>query len=292
MTGVTLAAGEVAGEITGEVLGAVLGCGSADCSLGATAVVASVVGSGAAVRNEGLGVVDAQAPTRATIGTSAAIDERRRAWSVIAGSFRERAVDEFSPRRRPSARDGRRTDTIVVCGVAGVGKSSVAAALADRLDAEAAEGDAFHPEANVAKMAAGTPLTDEDRWPWLRSIADWIGERERLGQDAVVTCSALRRRYRDVLRDGHPSVVFVQLTAPVTELRRRLATRAGHYMPASLLPSQLATLEPLEPDEPGFVLAADREPGVLAATILDRLGRPSASDAGSERDAANDPERE
>jgi gluconokinase len=162
--------------------------------------------------------------------------------------------------------------TVVLMGVTGVGKSSVMAPLARRLDAAFAEGDAFHSPPNVSKMRAGLPLTDEDRWPWLTSIAEWIGARESESSDAVVTCSALRRRYRDMLRAGHPSVTFVHLTAATAILGRRLAARTGHYMPPSLLPSQLETLEPLSADEPGFELVADRTPSMLADEIAARLG--------------------
>jgi gluconokinase len=102
-------------------------------------------------------------------------------------------------------------------------------------------------------MRQGIPLDDEDRWPWLQTIADWIGEQEAAGRSAVVACSALKRSYRDLLSSGHPSVWFAHLTAPPDELDRRLRARPGHFMPASLLPSQLATLQPLEADEPGAV---------------------------------------
>jgi gluconokinase len=120
-------------------------------------------------------------------------------------------------------------------------------------------------------MASGRPLTDEDREPWLRSIAAWIGEREQARETAVVTCSALRRGYRDILRHGHPSVVFVHFAPDRAELERRLASRAGHYMPASLLPSQLATLEPLEGDEPGFEVTSIEGPDAVADEIVNRL---------------------
>jgi gluconokinase len=176
------------------------------------------------------------------------------------------------------ARPARGTLTIVVCGVSGVGKSTAGRLLAARLGAEFAEGDAFHSPENVARMAAGRPLTDADREPWLRAIAEWIGRHEGSARDAVVACSALRRRYRDVLREGRRSVVFVQLVAPVTELERRLGTRTGHYMPASLLPSQLETLEPLEPDEPGFVLTAEEDPATLVGVIAERLGIPPTAE--------------
>jgi gluconokinase len=168
-----------------------------------------------------------------------------------------------------------RSITVILMGVTGVGKSSVMAPLAERLRAVAAEGDDFHSAANIRKMRAGIPLDDDDRWPWLRSIAEWIGEREHESVDAVVTCSALRRPYRDVLREGHPSVRVVHLLAPQAIVERRLAARTGHYMPASLLPSQLETLEPLGADEPGFELVTDRAPADLADAIVARLGRVS-----------------
>jgi gluconokinase len=169
-------------------------------------------------------------------------------------------------------------------GVTGSGKSSVMAPLARLLHAETAEGDAFHSAANIGKMSSGTPLTDEDRLPWLRSIADWIGAREGDGVAAVVPCSALRRRYRDILRDGHPSVVFVHLVVPTAVLADRLEARAGHYMPPSLLASQLETLEPLGADEPGFELpAADRDPDDVAAEIASRLDARADPDDGGDR---------
>jgi gluconokinase len=153
-------------------------------------------------------------------------------------------------------------------GVSGSGKTTVARGVAERRGWTYLEGDDFHPAANVAKMASGTPLDDEDRWPWLRTVADRIGAAEAAGEDLVVTCSALKRSYRDLLRDGHPSVRFCLLDVSPDELRQRLAARRGHYMPASLLDSQLATLEPLAPDEPGVMIPADADPeGVLQAIL-------------------------
>lgn len=168
--------------------------------------------------------------------------------------------------------DRRNPVTVVLMGVSGGGKSSVLAALMDEMDAAFAEGDEFHSEANIDRMRAGIPLTDADRAPWLQSIGLWIGAREEESIDAVVTCSALRRRYRDVLRDGHPSVLFVHLIVPQIVLEGRVATRKGHYMPLSLLQSQLETLEPLEADEPGFELVADGPPSAIAAAITTVLG--------------------
>ena len=170
----------------------------------------------------------------------------------------------MSPRRQ-------RLTCVVLMGVAGSGKSSVMAALVARLGWPALEGDALHPPANVAKMAAGVPLTDLDRAPWLAAVAEWIGEREAARESAVLTCSALRRLYRDVLRAGHPSVWFVHLDAPRAVLEERIAAREGHFMPPSMLDSQLATLEPLAPDEPGSTMEALSPPDRIAETIITML---------------------
>ena len=165
----------------------------------------------------------------------------------------------------------RRTTTIVLMGVAGSGKSTVMRTLAGELGWPTAEADDFHSPANVAKMRSGRPLTDEDRWPWLDEIASWIGERERAGENALVTCSALRRVYRDVLRRGHPSVWFAHLVVEPAVIADRLERRRGHYMPAALLASQLETLEPLDAGEPGVAIVARRPPPEIAADILARL---------------------
>jgi gluconokinase len=164
-----------------------------------------------------------------------------------------------------------RPRTLVLMGVSGSGKTAVMAELARRLGWATAEGDDYHSAANVAKMAAGVPLTDEDRRPWLLELADWIGRREAAGENALLTCSALRRPYRDLLRDGHSSVLFAHLRASPEQLRARLAGRAGHYMPLSLLDSQLATLEPLAADEPGFTVDAGRPLDEVVQRVLDRL---------------------
>jgi gluconokinase len=167
-----------------------------------------------------------------------------------------------------------RTLTVVVMGVSGTGKTTIGKAIALQEGWEFAEGDQFHPDANVGKMRQGIPLNDDDRWPWLSAIADWIGEQEAAGRSAVVACSALKRSYRDLLCGGHPSVWFAHLTAPEAELDRRLRNRPGHYMPASLLPSQLQTLQPLEPDEPGQ--AFDDAGGVddVVARVTAAMPRP------------------
>jgi gluconokinase len=170
----------------------------------------------------------------------------------------------MSPRRQ-------RLTTVILMGIAGSGKSSVTGALLTRLGWPALEGDALHPPANVAKMAAGVPLTDADRAPWLDAIGDWISKREAERQSSLVTCSALRRTYRDVLRRGRPSVWFVHLVAPRDVLEARIERREGHFMPASMLDSQLTTLEPLASDEPGTTLDASSSPDELAEQILGTL---------------------
>lgn len=134
-------------------------------------------------------------------------------------------------------------------GVAGCGKSTIAAALASELDVEFVEGDEFHPPENVRKMAAGVPLTDEDRAPWLAALAGRLRAARDADHGLVMTCSALRRKYRDVLRSGDPDVRFVFLDGPRELIAERLASRMGHYMPASLLDSQFAALERPEADE-------------------------------------------
>lgn len=164
--------------------------------------------------------------------------------------------------------------TLVVMGVSGVGKTSVAAELVARTGWVFAEGDDFHPWGNQQKMAAGRPLDDADRWPWLATVASWIGEQEAAGLGAVVTCSALRRAYRDVLREGHPSVWFVHLLAPPALIEERITARRGHYMPASLLGSQLAVLEPLQDDEPGVGVDTSGNPAAVADRALRALDIP------------------
>lgn len=169
--------------------------------------------------------------------------------------------------------DRRRTTTVVVMGVSGSGKTTVAKELVARLGWVYAEGDDFHPPANVEKMRSGHALTDADRWPWLNSIARWIGEHEAAGVDAVVTCSALKRAYRDLLRDSHPSVWFAHVYVSPEVLRDRLGRRTGHHMPASLLDSQLATLEALDPDEPGEVIPGNEPADEVVEHLLDVLRR-------------------
>lgn len=170
---------------------------------------------------------------------------------------------------------------LVVMGVAGSGKTTVAALLAGRLGASFAEGDDFHPAANVAKMSAGTPLADEDRWPWLRSIRDWLATQHAEGHAAVVPCSALKRAYRDLLREAGP-VLFVHLTGTRELLAERIQGRAGHFMKPAMLDSQLATLELLDDDEPGFEVDIALRPEHMVDEIVARLASAaSASGKGS-----------
>jgi gluconokinase len=158
---------------------------------------------------------------------------------------------------------------LVVMGVAGSGKTTVAAILGERLGWPVAEADDFHSPENVAKMSAGTPLTDEDRQPWLASIRDWISGT---GGDCVVTCSALRRSYRDVLRQAEARVRFVHLDGSRDEIAERMSARTDHFMPLDLLDSQLDTLEPPQPDEDAVVIPITGTPEQIAQAALDALG--------------------
>ncbi|MDT0167201.1 gluconokinase [Actinotalea sp. AC32] len=146
---------------------------------------------------------------------------------------------------------------VVVMGVSGCGKSTVGAMLAGRLGVPFVDADALHPPANIARMAAGTPLTDEDRAPWLRAVGEALAAPP---DGAVVACSALRRTYRDLLREAAPDAVVVHLDGTRERLAERLTARLDHFMPAALLDSQLATLEPLEDDEAGVVLDIEQPP--------------------------------
>lgn len=159
-------------------------------------------------------------------------------------------------------------------GVSGCGKTTVAEGLAEVTGWRFAEGDAHHPRENVEKMASGTPLTDEDRWPWLEGLATWIGEQEAAGRSCVLSCSALKRSYRDVLRSGAPDVRFVHLHGDRSVLQERLRTRAGHFFPMALLETQLDTLEPLGADEAGVVVDLDLTPQEQVAAAVAGLGLP------------------
>lgn len=163
---------------------------------------------------------------------------------------------------------------LVIMGVSGSGKSTVAGLLAGRLGWDLAEGDDLHPESNVAKMQAGRPLTDEDRWPWLESIASWIRAHTETGTPGVVTCSALKKRYRDILRSE--GVVFVFLEGTQEKISDRLASRHGHFMPPALLESQFEALEAPTADEKFIALSVSASPAEEAQEIITRLNLAAA----------------
>ena len=160
---------------------------------------------------------------------------------------------------------------IVVMGVSGCGKSTVAASLAKRLGWDFAEADTFHSAANIAKMRSGTALTDADRWPWLDAIARWIGAARAQGRPCLVACSALKRRYRERLAGGRDDVRFVYLKGGYDTVASRLAGRSGHYMPLSLLQSQYDTLEEPDPDENVLVLSIERPVDALVDEVAASL---------------------
>jgi gluconokinase len=157
---------------------------------------------------------------------------------------------------------------VIVAGVSGSGKTTVGALLAGRLGWRFADADDFHPAANVAKMRAGSPLTDTDRWPWLRAIAAWMDERIGQDEDAVLACSALRRSYRDLLLDGRPAARMVFLAPDREVLARRLASRHGHFFPGQLLSSQFDALEPPAPDERVVTVVPADTPAATVDSII------------------------
>jgi gluconokinase len=159
---------------------------------------------------------------------------------------------------------------IVVMGVSGSGKSTVGAALAQRLRVPFADADDFHPPANIEKMKAGHPLDDEDRKPWLATLGDWLGEH--CGDGGVMSCSALKRRYRDQLRAHCPGIQFLHLSGTPEIIGARQASRPGHFMPASLLASQFDTLEPLEEDEAGVVIDVGQGIDAIVDTYISLTG--------------------
>jgi gluconokinase len=162
---------------------------------------------------------------------------------------------------------------IVVMGVSGCGKSTLGALLAERLGWVFEDGDGFHPAANVEKMRAGTPLTDDDRWPWLDAIAARIAAARADGSGVVVACSALRRAYRDRLRAGCTDLRFLHLTGEPALIMARQAARTGHYMPASLVASQFATLEPPQTEADVIDLDVDPDPPIIAQQAVAALRR-------------------
>lgn len=155
---------------------------------------------------------------------------------------------------------------IVVMGVSGSGKSTVGAALAQRLRVPFADADDFHPPANVAKMSSGEPLDDDDRYPWLEAIGEWLATHPGGG---VMSCSALKRKYRDQLREHCGDIEFVHLYGSTEVIGKRQASRPGHFMPPSLLASQFKTLEPLEPDERGVTIDVDQNIDGIVDSYVD-----------------------
>jgi carbohydrate kinase (thermoresistant glucokinase family) len=158
----------------------------------------------------------------------------------------------------------------VVMGVSGCGKSTVGRQLAKALGLRYLEGDDFHPSANVARMAAGVALTDDDRREWLQRMSARLAQAHSANEGVVLACSALKRSYRDQLRSGAPALQLVYLQGTRELLAERMAGRKDHYMPASLLDSQLATLEPPQPDEGALVLDIARTPEEIVAAIVRR----------------------
>jgi gluconokinase len=155
---------------------------------------------------------------------------------------------------------------VVVMGVTGSGKSTVGTVLAERMGVPFGDADDFHSPENVAKMRGGVPLDDTDRRPWLQAIGVWLAEHRDSG--AVVTCSALRRAYRDILREGAPDVTFLHLDGDMETVRKRVSARPGHFMPESLVQSQFDALEPLQPDEQGVVIPFDLPVDVIVQRFL------------------------
>ena len=156
---------------------------------------------------------------------------------------------------------------LIVMGVSGSGKSTIAAGLAERLGWTFEDGDSFHPKSNVAKMSAGHPLTDEDRWPWLQAIADEIDRVCKAGGRVVIACSALKRAYRDILVHGRNDVRIVFLSGSQGLIADRLAHRKGHFMPPGMLDSQFKTLEPPQADEHPLTVSIDAP----VETIIDKI---------------------
>jgi gluconokinase len=178
----------------------------------------------------------------------------------------------------PSAPPLHDPSVVVVMGVSGSGKSTVAAMLAHRLNWVYEDGDWFHPPSNIEKMHGGEPLTDEDRWPWLHGMAAWIDATRRVGNHATLACSALKRVYRDILIGERRDVRLVHLQGERDLIARRLAARDGHFMPTSLLDSQFAALEEPGPDECPIVISIAPHPREIVDLIVDRLGRGTVPD--------------
>jgi gluconokinase len=177
-----------------------------------------------------------------------------------------------------------RGTVVLLMGVSGSGKSTVGAGLAERLGWTYAEADDFHPPANIEKMSAGLSLNDEDRAPWLAGIGAWIDSKASSGRSAVVTCSGLKRRYRDFLAGGRPQVRLALLDCDRDVLERRMAARSEHFFPAQLLDSQLRDLELPQRDERVLTVRADQPPDVIVDAIVYGLRLDKAADPRQERE--------
>jgi carbohydrate kinase (thermoresistant glucokinase family) len=167
---------------------------------------------------------------------------------------------------------------IVLMGVSGCGKSTLGAELSRALGWPFRDADSFHPPANIAKMSRGTPLTDADRRPWLDAIAQWIDDRLARGEPGIVSCSALKRAYRERIVGARPRVALVYLEGAIGLIAERLAQRTGHFMPPALLASQFAALEPPQPEERAVVVAIAETPARIAARIVAALGCSSTAE--------------
>jgi len=167
---------------------------------------------------------------------------------------------------------------VVVMGVSGSGKTTVALNLVSRLDWPFQEGDALHSAANIAKMRAGIPLSDEDRRPWIQAVAAWIDGQRATGIPGIITCSALKQEYRAIITAGRPEVRLVYLRGSFELISRRLARRQGHFMPAVLLQSQFDTLEEPGPDEKALAVDIGRPPDQIATEIIRRLNLEPSTD--------------
>jgi gluconokinase len=184
-----------------------------------------------------------------------------------------RGLRQTRPSERQTASSVDKPSVLVVMGVSGSGKSTIAAMLAHRLNWIFEEGDWFHPPSNIEKMHRGEPLTDEDRWPWLEGIAAWIDATRHAGNHGTVACSALKRAYRDILIGERPDVRIVYLKGGRDLIARRLAARNGHFMPPALLDSQFATLEEPQPDEHPIVVSIAAHPREVVEQIVRKLGK-------------------
>jgi gluconokinase len=203
--------------------------------------------------------------------TSAATSRPRRSPS--------RGLRQTRGSERQTASSLEKPSVVVVMGVSGSGKSTIASMLAHRLNWIFEEGDWFHPRSNIEKMHRGEPLTDEDRWPWLEGIAAWIDATRHAGNHGTVACSALKRAYRDILVGERPDVRIVYLKGERDLIARRLAARNGHFMPPALLDSQFATLEEPQPDEHPIVVSIAPHRREVVEQIVKRLGKGAAVSA-------------